>query len=214
MNEGKVSQVIGAVVDVEFESELPKILNCLKVVSPGNPKKGIPAIDITLEVAAHIGDNKCRTIAMQTTDGLVRGMKVTDTGLPISVPVGKGTPAVSLGQTHGLILASDGSLWSWGSDWLGSPVLGLGNVTSQSRLHRIGNDTTWVSISAGISHNLAIKSDGTLWCWSQNDSGQAGDGTTITPVLSPKQVVALGTTVVQVAVGGRHTCARKSDGTL
>ena len=91
MNEGKVSQVIGAVVDVEFESELPKILNCLKVVSPGNPNKGIPAIDITLEVAAHIGDNKCRTIAMQTTDGLVRGMKVTDTGLPISVPVGKGT---------------------------------------------------------------------------------------------------------------------------
>jgi F-type H+/Na+-transporting ATPase subunit beta len=91
MNEGKVAQVIGAVVDVEFEKELPQILNCLKVVSPGDPGKGIPALDITLEVAAHIGDNKCRTIAMQTTDGLVRGMKVTDTGLPISVPVGKGT---------------------------------------------------------------------------------------------------------------------------
>jgi F-type H+-transporting ATPase subunit beta len=91
MNEGKVSQVIGAVVDVEFETELPEILNCLKIESPGDTDKGIPKLDITLEVAAHIGDNKCRTIAMQTTDGIVRGMKVTDTGAPISVPVGKGT---------------------------------------------------------------------------------------------------------------------------
>jgi F-type H+-transporting ATPase subunit beta len=91
MNEGRVAQVIGAVVDVEFENELPKILNCLKVESPGNPKKGIPALDVTLEVASHLGDNKCRTIAMQTTDGMVRGMKVKDTGKPITVPVGKGT---------------------------------------------------------------------------------------------------------------------------
>jgi F-type H+/Na+-transporting ATPase subunit beta len=91
MNEGKVSQVIGAVVDVEFENELPSILNCLKVVSPGDPANGIPPLNVTLEVAAHIGDSKCRTIAMQTTDGIVRGMKVSDTGAPISVPVGKGT---------------------------------------------------------------------------------------------------------------------------
>jgi F-type H+/Na+-transporting ATPase subunit beta len=91
MNEGKVSQVIGAVVDVEFENDLPKILNCLKIESPGDPAKGVPALNVTLEVASQIGDNKCRTIAMQTTDGIVRGMKVIDTGLPISVPVGKGT---------------------------------------------------------------------------------------------------------------------------
>jgi F-type H+-transporting ATPase subunit beta len=91
MNEGKVSQVIGAVVDVEFEKELPAILNALKIESPGNSEKGIPTLDITLEVASHLGDNKVRTIAMQTTDGVVRGMKVTDTGKPISVPVGKAT---------------------------------------------------------------------------------------------------------------------------
>lgn len=91
MNEGKVSQVIGAVVDVEFEKELPAILNALKIESPGDPAKGIPALDITLEVASHLGDSKVRTIAMQTTDGVVRGMKVTDTGDPISIPVGKGT---------------------------------------------------------------------------------------------------------------------------
>lgn len=91
MNEGKVSQVIGAVLDVEFEKELPAILNALKIESPGDAAKGIPALDITLEVAAHLGDNKVRTIAMQTTDGVVRGMKVTDTGKPITIPVGKGT---------------------------------------------------------------------------------------------------------------------------
>lgn len=91
MNEGKVSQVIGAVVDVEFDKELPAILNSLKIESPGDAAKGIPAMDITLEVASHLGDNKVRTIAMQTTDGVVRGMKAVDTGKPISIPVGKGT---------------------------------------------------------------------------------------------------------------------------
>jgi F-type H+-transporting ATPase subunit beta len=91
MNEGKVSQVIGAVVDVEFEKELPAILNALKIESPGNSEKGIPTLDITLEVASHLGENKVRTLAMQTTDGVVRGMRVTDTGRPISVPVGKAT---------------------------------------------------------------------------------------------------------------------------
>jgi F-type H+-transporting ATPase subunit beta len=91
MNEGRVSQVIGAVVDVEFDKELPAILNGLKIESPGDPDKGIPGLDITLEVASHLGENKVRTIAMQTTDGVVRGMKVVDSGKPIAVPVGKGT---------------------------------------------------------------------------------------------------------------------------
>ena len=91
MNEGRISQVIGAVVDVEFDKELPAILNALKIESPGDAAKGIPALDVTLEVASHLGDNKVRTIAMQTTDGVVRGMKATDTGKPISIPVGKAT---------------------------------------------------------------------------------------------------------------------------
>ncbi|MDX9714764.1 MAG: F0F1 ATP synthase subunit beta [Dissulfurispiraceae bacterium] len=91
MNEGKVAQVIGAVVDVEFEQQLPAILNALKIEAAGDADKGIPPLNITLEVAVHLGDNKVRTIAMQSTDGVVRGMKVADTGQPIAVPVGKGT---------------------------------------------------------------------------------------------------------------------------
>jgi F-type H+-transporting ATPase subunit beta len=90
-NIGKVSQVIGAVVDVEFAEKLPEILNAIKIEQKGDAKKGIPDINITLEVAAHLGENKVRTIAMSPTDGLVRGTTVIDTGQPISVPVGKAT---------------------------------------------------------------------------------------------------------------------------
>jgi len=91
MNEGRIAQVIGAVVDVEFDDKLPPILNALKVERPGDTEKGIPEINLTLEVAGHLGENKVRTVAMSTTDGLVRGMKVIDTGRPIAVPVGEKT---------------------------------------------------------------------------------------------------------------------------
>lgn len=90
MNEGKVVQVIGAVVDVEFEEKLPEILSALKIEQKADPAKGIPDLNLTLEVAAHLGDSKVRTIAMSTTDGVVRGMKAVDTGRPIAVPVGEG----------------------------------------------------------------------------------------------------------------------------
>jgi len=91
MNEGKVAQVIGAVVDVEFEDKMPEILNALRIAQPGDKEKGIPDINITLEVAAHLGDNTVRTVAMSATDGLVRGTRAVDTGQPITVPVGAKT---------------------------------------------------------------------------------------------------------------------------
>ena len=82
-NEGKIKQVLGAVVDVNFENKLPQILDAL-VVKHDNK-------DLVLEVAQHLGENTVRTIAMDSTDGLVRGQKVFDTGNPISVPVGPET---------------------------------------------------------------------------------------------------------------------------
>jgi F-type H+/Na+-transporting ATPase subunit beta len=77
---GKVRQVTGAVVDVQFEDHLPAILNSLETTNGGNR--------LVLEVAQHLGENTVRTIAMDSTEGLVRGQSVTDTGAPISVPVG------------------------------------------------------------------------------------------------------------------------------
>ena len=80
---GKITQVIGAVVDVQFEDHLPEILNALN--TDNNGKK------LVLEVAQHLGENTVRTIAMDATEGLVRGQEVNDTDAPISVPVGNAT---------------------------------------------------------------------------------------------------------------------------
>ncbi|CAK7037652.1 MAG: ATP synthase subunit beta [Desulfovibrio sp.] len=86
-NIGKISQVIGAVVDVEFPGgNLPNILTALEIKNPNNAD----APDLICEVAQHLGDNVVRTIAMDATEGLVRGLDVVDTGKPIMAPVGKG----------------------------------------------------------------------------------------------------------------------------
>src|SRR6202048_341368 len=80
---GHITQVIGAVVDVQFEGHLPAILNALETSNQGNR--------LVLEVAQHLGESTVRTVAMDTSEGLVRGQEVTDTGQPIAVPVGDGT---------------------------------------------------------------------------------------------------------------------------
>ena len=82
-NVGKISQVTGAVVDVQFDGNLPEILNALHTKNEGKI--------LVLEVAQHLGENAVRTIAMDSTEGLERGSEVTDTGEPISVPVGPET---------------------------------------------------------------------------------------------------------------------------
>jgi F-type H+-transporting ATPase subunit beta len=89
-NIGKIVQVIGPVVDVEFEAgQLPEIYNALRIVSDNPEKTG--AIDVICEVEQHLGENRVRAVAMKPTDGMQRGMKVTDLGHPIEVPVGPGT---------------------------------------------------------------------------------------------------------------------------
>src|SRR5262249_18248390 len=80
---GRITQVTGAVVDVQFEGHLPAILNALETKNRGNR--------LVLEVAQHLGESTVRTVAMDTSEGLVRGQEVIDTGGPIAVPVGEGT---------------------------------------------------------------------------------------------------------------------------
>jgi len=111
---GHVVQIIGPVVDVEFpDQHLPAILNAIRIVDDGD--KGVLPIDVTCEVAQHLGENRVRCIAMEPTDGMVRGMTATDLGEPISVPVGK--------QTLGRVLGV-----------LGEPVDGKGPVETDLRL--------------------------------------------------------------------------------
>ncbi len=111
---GRVVQIIGPVVDVEFpDQHLPAILNAVQIVDDG--AMGEVPIDVTTEVALHLGENRARCIAMEPTDGMVRGMKATDLGQPISVPVGRET----LGRVLGV---------------LGEPVDGRGPVETEERL--------------------------------------------------------------------------------
>ncbi|OUM84045.1 F0F1 ATP synthase subunit beta [Caldibacillus debilis] len=99
MNKGHIVQVMGPVVDVKFESgQLPPIYNALKVTHKAQSSLEVD-IDLTLEVALHLGDDTVRTIAMGSTDGLVRGMEVVDTGGPISVPVGE----ITLGRVFNVL---------------------------------------------------------------------------------------------------------------
>ena len=111
---GRVVQVIGPVVDVEFpDQHLPEILNAVRIIDDGD--RGEVPIDVTLEVAQHLGENRARCIAMEPTEGMVRGMTAADLGEPISVPVGKKT----LGRVLGV---------------LGQPVDGKGPVETEQRL--------------------------------------------------------------------------------
>ena len=88
-SQGKVTQVLGPVVDVEFPpGDLPEIYTALRV---SNPSLGKEEGNLVLEVAQHLGENTVRTIAMDSTDGLARGMPVRNTGSPIVMPVGKAT---------------------------------------------------------------------------------------------------------------------------
>jgi F-type H+/Na+-transporting ATPase subunit beta len=115
---GRVIQIIGPAVDVEFEEgHLPAIYNAVRITD--NLELGKVPIDVVVEVANHIGENQVRCIAMKPTDGMVRGMKATDLDEPISVPVGK--------ETLGRIL-----------NVLGEPVDNLGPVNAKERwsIHR------------------------------------------------------------------------------
>ena len=110
---GKIIQVIGPVVDVEFQpGNLPEILNACTVT---NPSIDDTPDNLVVEIALHLGDNVCRCIAMDQTDGLIRGMEVKDRGEPISIPVGK----ASLGRIMNVV---------------GRPVDGLGDITSDTKL--------------------------------------------------------------------------------
>ena len=136
MSDGKVIQVTGPVVDVEFpEGDLPPIFTALHITNPAIDEK---PDNLVVEVAQHLGDNVVRTIAMDTTDGLVRGMKVKNTGNPIMMPAGDST----LGRVLNVV---------------GRPVDGLGPVDAKEFLpiHRhapafVEQDTSVKVLETGV----------------------------------------------------------------
>ena len=118
----------------------------------------------------------------------------------------------SAGFFHTAAIKTDGTLWCWGYNTDGE--LGDNTVTKRSSGVQVtGAATNWQKLSCGSYHTAAIKTDGSLWCWGYNNAGQLGDNTSVHR-SSPVQTVAGGTNWLQVACGGYHTAAIKTDGTL
>jgi alpha-tubulin suppressor-like RCC1 family protein len=159
------------------------------------------------------------------TDGAVYGTGANNYGqIGATLNVGRNVPAalaglsgilaVAAGEAHGLAVKPDGTVWAWGDNSVGQ----LGNTTPAQSTTPIavqGLTGAFTAVAAGSYHSLALRSDGTVWGWGTNSSGQLGDTTTTSPRRSAVQVSGLtGSTVVAIAAGGLHSLALLSDGTV
>jgi len=134
---------------------------------------------------------------------------------PVAVATNRTWTAVGSGNFHTLAMASDGALWAWGDNAYGQ----LGDGTTETSLVpvpvAVNTKQTWTAISVGVSHNLALASDGTMWAWGNNYFGQLGDGTTAWGRETPKPVATnLDLKWTAISAGANHTMALATDGTL
>lgn len=138
--------------------------------------------------------------------------------VPLRIGTDTDWTAVAAGANFNIALKTNGvekTLWAWGSNsngQLGLGDLGADTYTTQNAPVRIGTDTTWTKMAAGLSHTIALKANGTLWAWGANGAGQLGNGT-YDSKIAPIQIGG-DTTWTDIAAGAYHTVARKSDGTL
>jgi len=139
----------------------------------------------------------------------LKGCATIGDGGEDALPAMKGI--LDVGYSHSLTIGTDGSLWAWGDNTLGL----LGNDTTTARINtptRVGTDTDWIYVSAGYSHTVAIKTDGSLWAWGRNNLGQLGDGTTINRNRPTR--IGTNTNWASVSSSLEHTVAIKTDGSL
>ena len=129
-------------------------------------------------------------------------------GPPVQVGTATTWQSVSAGAFHCLALQTDGTLWAWGFGGLGALGI-LPLPANQTTPTQVGTATTWRSLSAGYSHSVAVRTDGTLWTWGDNHYGQLGDGTT-TQQNAPAQVAA-GAPWQTVSAGQYYTTALRQD---
>jgi alpha-tubulin suppressor-like RCC1 family protein len=131
---------------------------------------------------------------------------------------------ISAGSGHTLAIRNDGSVWSWGRNHfgqLGNGAISTSPTTTTTRPARVtGLTGTFVSVAAGLEHSVALRSDGTIWAWGRNTSGEVGNNTTSTPKTTAVQVCNIsgqpcfGNKYVAIAAGGAHTLALRDDATL
>ena len=149
----------------------------------------------------------------QLGDGTGDGTSSYDKAAPVQVIGLTAVTAIASGGGHGLALKSDGTVWAWGHNihgQLGDGTAGIAN--NKTTALQVSGLASVAAIGAGIGHSLAIKSDGTVWAWGLNNSGQLGDGTSVSK-STPVQVSGL-SGVSRVDGGLYHSLALKSDGTV
>jgi alpha-tubulin suppressor-like RCC1 family protein len=164
----------------------------------------------------------CHSLAVRTdgtawawgsnTSGRLGDGSITNRSSPVSVVGGFADWCqVSAGLVHSLAVRTDGTAWAWGCNTYGR--LGDGSVTNQSSpVSVVGGFGDWCEISAGLSHSLAVRTDGTAWAWGVNTYGQLGDGS-VTSRTSPVSVVGGFSDWCQISAGGFHSLAVRTDGT-
>lgn len=144
----------------------------------------------------------------QIGDGTTDGPKLS----PVQITtLGTSVVRMAAGDYHTCAGKLDGSLWCWGDNTFREIGDGTAMTPKPSPVEVTALQTS-IDLAAGDFHTCAIKSNGSLWCWGINDFGQVGDGTTASPKPSPVQVTAVGANVIEIATGGRHSCARTADG--
>jgi alpha-tubulin suppressor-like RCC1 family protein len=152
--------------------------------------------------------NLCRVVSHSLSLGCLVGFFT----LAVRSPLEAATPMVDLGSTHVIALRADGTVWAWGSNASGQ--LGIGATPGWSNTPiPIPALTDVAAISSAGSHTLALKSDGTLWAWGLNMSGQLGDNSTVTRT-TPVQITGVTSPVIAIAAGTSHSLALAADGTV
>ena len=138
----------------------------------------------------------------------------TSANTPVRVGTATNWASVSVGATHTVAVRTDGSLWAWGTNWRGELGIGTSGDGTNTPV-RVGTDTNWASVSAGWHYTMAIRTDGSLWAWGQNNHGQLGIGTSgWNDVRTIPTRVGTATNWTLVSTGWTHTAAVRTDGTL
>ena len=152
----------------------------------------------------------------QNSNGQLGDNSIIEKSSPVqTVSGGTNWEKISSGSSHIAAIKTDGTLWLWGNNSQGQ--LGDNTVTNRSSpVQTVSGGTNWKQVSAGSGFTGAIKTDGTLWMWGSGSSGQLGNNNTVFNVekSSPVQTVSGGTNWKKISVGGSHTAAIKTDGTL
>lgn len=207
--------------------------NCLSPVqvvnSDTSPFTGTVAIDSGGSHVFAIKDDATLWAWGYNNAGKLGDGTTTQRNTPVQVKYANGSPltdvvAASVGESHSLVLKSDGTIWAWGANYDGQ--IGIGTAGSGSNwknpLQVINNDgspfTHVIAIGAGGNHNMVLKDDGTVWTWGDNGYRQLGDGTSTSYKTNPVQVKNYNATaltgVASIAAGRFHNIALKTDGTV